>query len=244
MIYVVLGMHKSGTSLVSELLHRSGVRMVDVDAEPGDYDAGAFYERADVRELNCEILGFGDPAYLHPKPAALRLRDDLRVRMRAILQRCEAAGGDWGFKDPRTCLTYPLWREELGAHRIVAVTRSLGEVLSHYRKREPKWLLTWRTVRTWCDYNEGMLRALQAQESEALLLSYEALMTSQEELERLERFVGRKIADVRSPSHYRSQGGFRLSTAAVVALRALAGQSRPAAITRGLDALREEQRRP
>ncbi len=44
MIYVIFGMHKSGTTLVAEMLHKSGINMGDFD-ESVSYDIGNQYER-------------------------------------------------------------------------------------------------------------------------------------------------------------------------------------------------------
>lgn len=45
MIFVVLGMHKSGTTLVSQILHHSGIPMGDGFDENVTYDGGNKYER-------------------------------------------------------------------------------------------------------------------------------------------------------------------------------------------------------
>ena len=47
-VFVVLGMHKSGTTLVSDILHRSGVPMVEVRSSEG-YDQGNKMERDATR---------------------------------------------------------------------------------------------------------------------------------------------------------------------------------------------------
>ncbi len=241
MIYVVLGMHKSGTTLVSEILHRSGVRMGEGRDVDGEYDDGVFFERSDVRELNQAILGFGDPAHTHPAPRRLAAAEPVRLRMREIIRKAEAPGGDWGFKDPRTCLTYPLWREELPAHRLIGVVRSLPEVASHYRRKDPGPFLTWRVVRTWCDYNEGILRALEQARGDGVLLAYEELMRSGAELARLSAFVGRPLRDTRNSERYRSRasGGARLALTRL--LRRGGGRSDPARIARALASARAHQ---
>ena len=241
MIYVVLGMHKSGTTLVSQILHRSGIRMGEGDEVDGDYDQGTFHERHDVYDLNTDILGFTFPAQNFPAPRRLALTDARRARMREIIAKHDAEGGDWGFKEPRCCLTYALWREELPTHRLIVVTRDLPEVWTHFKNHESPWLLTWRCVRTWCDYNERILEALRHTSLPYVIIGYRELMTSREEFDRLQAFVERPLVDARRSGHYRSQAGGHARIAATSALRAALGRSRPGQIAAGLEELRARQ---
>ena len=67
---VVLGMHKSGTSLVAQALHRSGIHMGDFQ-EHLDYDAGNKFEHHDFQAINRELLA---PYLLPPLGHVLRRR--------------------------------------------------------------------------------------------------------------------------------------------------------------------------
>ena len=55
MVVVVLGMHKSGTSLISEILHYSGIDMIEQDSTLG-YDEGFHHERRATSEINKDLL--------------------------------------------------------------------------------------------------------------------------------------------------------------------------------------------
>jgi hypothetical protein len=241
MIYVVLGMHKSGTTLVSQILHRSGIRMGQGDEVDGDYDEGTFHERHDVYDLNTDILGFTFPAQNFPAPRRIALSAPQRARMREIIGKHDAEGGDWGFKEPRCCLTYPLWREELPEHRLVVVTRDLPEVWSHYRSHEPPWLLAWRCVRTWSDYNERILQTLQQATLPAVVIGYRELMTHALEFERLQAFLERPLVDMRRPGKYRSKSSSGARLAMASAVRAMTGGSHPQSIAAGLAEIRAQQ---
>ncbi len=160
MIYVVLGVHKSGTTLVSRTLHASGINMVDHADESTDYDEGGHYERASVVDLNHQLLS----GCMIPPLGAIVRRDGVneqghyddvaiawklprrptrkqRKEMRRIIQDCGRRYADWGFKDPRTCLTYPVWQSELPAHALVIVYRGFIEVLKHAH------IVGWKQVR-------------------------------------------------------------------------------------------------
>ena len=173
-IYVVLGMHKSGTTLVARVLHESGISMGEFDSRLG-YGEGNRYERHDAQLANRDLLrGYQIPsldhlvrrrrldpvdaagyainrdsqAYVRHRALARRLeRPDAAERVRPIVERCEERGEDWGFKDPRTCLTFPAWRKVLPEHRIVVVYRGIGQILGRARTNARHPLRTLR-VRT------------------------------------------------------------------------------------------------
>lgn len=213
MVTLVLGMHKSGTSLLAELLHRSGIAMGDLAAEgsAADYDAGHKFEDAQVQAVNKGLLGFGESYRLPPGP--LRPNAEQRAAMQALVAAREARGEDWGFKDPRTVLTYTAWQDVLPPHRILAVYRHPGEVWGHYRKHGPRGR-PWRRLRwllailgAWSAYNRRLLDIVAgAPAGSALLVSYARLMDSADPaFGRVEAFLGRPLVDARRPGRYRNQ---------------------------------------
>lgn len=214
MVYLVLGMHKSGTSLLAEVLHRSGIAMGDLAAAGAgaDYDSGHKFEDAQVQALNKDLLGFGESYRLPAAP--LRPDADQQAAMAALVATRQAAGGDWGFKDPRSVLTYDAWQPLLPPHRLLAVYRHPTEVWGHYRRHGPPQGLPWRRLRwlmailgAWLAYNRRVLAILAAAPpGSAFLIGYEQLMDpGGSALADLEPFVGRPLVDARRPGQYRNQ---------------------------------------
>jgi hypothetical protein len=180
LIYIVLGMHKSGTTLVSQILHHSGINMGENIDPSVSYDRGNKYERLSTRALNLEILGLEDvftPSVDPKVPDPLPLTAQQRMRMRKIIQECNRDYRDWGFKDPRTCLVYPLWASELPEHRLIAVFRPHTEVWPHYRRNGlyryyqniPR---VWRFTRGWYRHQLNVLAYLEKTDMGFLVLSY------------------------------------------------------------------------
>lgn len=199
---IVLGMHKSGTSLVSMMLHRSGISMVDAE-ESGGYDDGNHFERTATNALNKRMLGgaSGSSIRTFERLDESNVPPELIGEAKRVVDELERQHHAWGFKDPRTCLTYPLWKQVLPRHKLICVYRAPAEVHAHYtRKRSIDPTRGIRTLRAWYEYNLGMLDAFQqAQEQERLLLDYGKLMQDDVDIARLARFVGRTISDVRDP---------------------------------------------
>ena len=130
---VVIGFHRSGTSLVASMLEAMGVNMGDRLMEASVHNPHGHFEDLDVYNLNRLILqdAGGDWAR-PPSPGAVagagkRLRDAIGE----IVRRKER-GDLWGWKDPRTCLTASLYHphlaDEITTHRTdYTVDKSLGE---------------------------------------------------------------------------------------------------------------------
>ncbi len=205
---VVLGMHKSGTSLVSMMLHRSGIPMVDAELS-GGYDDGNHFERTATNALNKRILGgaSGSSIRTFERLDLASAAPELLSDAKRLVDDLESQHRSWGFKDPRTCLTYPLWKQVLPRHKLICVYRAPAEVHAHYtRKRSIDPTRGIRTLRAWYEYNIGMLDAFyQAKEEDRLLLDYARLMQDDAEIGRIARFVGTTINDVRDPGLRRAR---------------------------------------
>lgn len=228
MIVCVLGMHKSGTTLVAEMLHHSGIHMADVDPELG-YDESNKYERHEAQDINRDLLrGATIPTW-----RSLRSRNAGRNRagyqsntdsvsivrraklvaavrdadlgpMRELATELTSTHRDWGFKDPRTCLTYDAWRRALPDHRLIGVHRSFDEVLTRYKAAWSSPVRTARIVRSWIVHNEMLIEHLRRRD-DFVLVRYATLMSGPDELERLRDYLGHRLVDRRKPDLYRAR---------------------------------------
>ncbi len=200
MVYIILGMHKSGTTLVSQILHHSGINMVDDVDVSIPYNRGNKYERKTTNRLNEDILGCQGLESLDiALPESLQITDEQRERMREIIQDCsEQYGNAWGFKDPRTTLVYPLWVEELPKNKLIVIYRDLEEIWQHYRSKQriqDRFLrpdLACKLMQRWCEHNANIISILQNITVDYLILEYQKLMESPEEFKRLQNFTGVK----------------------------------------------------
>jgi hypothetical protein len=207
MIFVVLGMHKSGTTLAASLLHESGVPMGEHDPTVS-YDEGNRYEMAEVRKLNVDLLRGPDAAWSLDVTRVVELETlepGLEARMGAFVERTSRRWRDWGFKDPRTCLTYGAWTRVLPDHRVIATFRHPQELWRHYQPaaRLSAVAVCWKALTAWHVHNRQVLQAVRSRPDRSLVVEYGDLMSGDCPLEALSRFVGRAIADVRRPALYR-----------------------------------------
>lgn len=231
MIYVVLGMHKSGTTLISQMLHYSGINMGVFD-EGLDYTDNNQFERHSTQEINRELLHgtllppmdymlrrnrqpeYNSAGYRRNKDSiaivrlgALRKKlnnADLQPLLTEI-QKLHAAHNDWGYKDPRTCLTYPAWKRVLPDHRIVVVYRHYSQLVNRYRIKKYDLTRLYRVLYSWTLHNRAILSHIEGSAAPAIFISYEDMMHDDGEFERLQHFINHPLMDAREPTLYRNR---------------------------------------
>ncbi|MEO1079813.1 MAG: glycosyltransferase [Pseudomonadota bacterium] len=179
---VVLGMHRSGTSLVARACHDAGITAgpaVDLLAAQTDNPLG-FYEHRDLVRLNDAALEQAGGSWYQP-PA----RDTLtasalpEVEPGKLLERLTESGdGQFLLKDPRLCLTWPLWSTLLEFRTLLFVYRAPLAVARSLARRHGFPLQ--HGILLWELYNRRALAAISSEP--ALAISYDAITASPEAL--------------------------------------------------------------
>ena len=141
----VLGMHRSGTSAFTGILHRLGVTLGERLLVASPENPKGYWEHFDVVRLQDILLAALGTSWreIGPLPTGWENSDparQIRDELRKILLRDFAATKLWGVKDPRLCRLMPLWApliEELGfVPRFVLMQRDAGEVAASLLKRD------------------------------------------------------------------------------------------------------------
>lgn len=141
MIVLVVGMHRSGTSALAGMLHSNGIIMGKEKSwhpPPMRENPKGFYENREFRVLNDQILrdhGYRvkafDPAV--PSMDMQRVRAETHDQMQLLVRDYNRTYEHWGFKDPRTCLTLPVW---LNVMASIGITKDELRVLIPHRPTE------------------------------------------------------------------------------------------------------------
>ncbi|HRW36828.1 MAG: glycosyltransferase [Acidimicrobiales bacterium] len=138
---LVLGMHRSGTSMVTRLLNLAGAHFgpEGIATEANDENPKGFWERRDVRAI-CDALLMGagadwwraagfDAASIPPE-----VLDEELPKLRRLILELDAHR-PWVVKEPRLCLLLPVLRPLLEAPVAVHVTRDPLEVARSLARR-------------------------------------------------------------------------------------------------------------
>lgn len=134
MVYVVLGMHKCGTTLTSQLLHVNGVKMIDYTPLPGEleYKHGGQYEAFSARMINEVLLNVRNVPSSKIRKRPLLEADRMKTCAQAYID-ANKSYEYWGFKDPRTTLTYSeFWLDCLREipHTVIVTYRAFEPFIS------------------------------------------------------------------------------------------------------------------
>lgn len=229
-LILVVGMHRSGTSLLGSLLPALGVPMPGELIAADTHNPEGYYERADITALQEQLLidlGRWWPSAAGAAPLPVGWLDHPATRAAASeLKRLLAAElqrqpGPWAIKDPRTSLLLPLWRQvaaELQLPlKLVLSVRDPAEVMVSLLQRDAgsAGMTARRAQLLWWHHNRQLL--CDAETLPLLVLDYGAWFTPRrcwQQLEQLSRFcLGHPAppaqrsaaAGLISPGHRRSR---------------------------------------
>ena len=142
---IVLGMHRSGTSAMSGLLHILGVDLGPKLMQPAPDNPKGFWEHDEIVAIHDRLLAALNLSWndLDPFPAKwwnAKSVTPFRKELVEILQRDFGESELWGLKDPRMCRLMPLWLDIFSEIKcqpyFVHVVRNPMEVAESLRKRD------------------------------------------------------------------------------------------------------------
>jgi glycosyltransferase involved in cell wall biosynthesis len=179
---LVLGMHRSGTSAVARVVNLLGADLSGHLIAPASDNPDGFWEHADAVKIDEDLLkGLGRTWYdMRGMPRGwteTRVAKEALERIKILIQRDFAHSMLCAIKDPRMCLTAPLWIEALNALGFevscLFVVRDPREVVDslHARNdwaREPLFLM-------WVQYL--MMAEAATRDCRRVLVTYDEVLS-------------------------------------------------------------------
>ena len=194
-IICVLGMHRSGTSVLMRVLNLLGVELGAnefLTTEPVAFNPKGYWEHCDITAINDAILrrhggSWDEPPLLPPDWETSPAIDDLRQRARQLIREHFTEVRRWGWKDPRSCLTLPFWQQLFPDMRYVICLRNPIEVAHSLEHRDG--LSAKQSSDLWFTYVSSALN--HSEGKQRLVIFYEDLMEDcLREMQRLADFLG------------------------------------------------------
>lgn len=199
-VLVITGMHRSGTSLITQWLKRCGLFVGDRLLPAGIGNTEGHFEDSDFLELHesfllsrrCPISGFVD------RPIG-QLTASEKHSARELINLKSSHHNQWGWKEPRTCLFLDVYRDLIPSAFYIIVLRDFNNAVHsmlerHYKshlqrfetKKGPsrlKWILFKKKsakqlfkanaeqfLRVWIYYHEQILKHLSEVNPQAYLI--------------------------------------------------------------------------
>jgi len=133
---IIAGFHRSGTSLVSQLLHRAGV-FLGYDLMGASFsNPHGHYEDMEVYDLHERILTSNGHTWLVTAPFLPVITSSNWRRMEQLIQRRNAEHDLWAFKDPRVCLFMMIWKYLLPNAKALLVYRHFSDTTYSLGRRQ------------------------------------------------------------------------------------------------------------
>jgi len=160
-VFIVTGMHRSGTSLTASLFQKVGVDIGKKLVGPAVGNVKGHFENVDFVEFHKSVLrshGIDELGCTLDKtiPVAGKF---VEIAKKLIADNQET-NKHWGWKDPRTALFWDFWLNLLPQANFICVYRSPWEVVdSLYRRGTDVSLLhnPEMAVKMWIHYNQQVL---------------------------------------------------------------------------------------
>ncbi|MGE3921122.1 MAG: sulfotransferase family protein [Gammaproteobacteria bacterium] len=155
-LYVVLGMHRSGTSALSRALKVFNIDHGDNLVEAGFDNVHGFWETWDIVHINDKVLAtsqlyWDSPGYFSQASLSSEEIQPLLMEAAELIKTKLQRFHQWCFKDPRTIRVLPFWLkifEMLSVEpKFLLVKRNPLDVAESLKKRDQmpieKGLLLW-----------------------------------------------------------------------------------------------------
>jgi hypothetical protein len=188
---IVAGFHRSGTSLVCQVLHRAGLFLgYDLMGAAFSNPHGHF-EDIEIYNLHEQILADNGQTWMVSEPFLPVITRSHWRRMEQIIQKRNAEHNLWGFKDPRLCLFMMIWKHMLPNAKALLIYRHFSDTTYSLGRRQSTELLSdptgsqgryrrfWEEpdlgLRMWLTHNEALLTFARTYPEDTLAVSLDML---------------------------------------------------------------------
>ncbi|MFW5886122.1 MAG: sulfotransferase [Bacteroidota bacterium] len=228
-VILVLGMHRTGTSLVAQMVHRWGAYMGDDLMPANEYNQEGYWEYNPLVNLNDKMLAFtGNTWYAPPLNFKLNLLlNTFGQEARKLVDEMDANQTVWCWKDPRMAVLLPFWKEIFTGRNIafIVTSRNPLSVAKSLSKRDD--IPSNVSLAMWEFYTRCIMNRLE-KEDNTLFVEYEKMLLHPEKTSRnlhsfltqfsgqqKELYVPEKMSEVIKPGlhHSKASGDLYLDNA-------------------------------
>lgn len=187
---IVAGFHRSGTSLVGQLLQTAGLFLGYELVGPNRSNPHGHFEDAEILDLHKRLLGDAGASWQVDEPLRPPIDAAREAELVGLIERRDRDHALWGFKDPRVCLFLDEWKTRLPEAKVLIVYRHCSETSESLARRHSDAIfrkgggdeLDRRlfeepdlALRMWLVYNEALIAFAREHPQDVLAVSLDAL---------------------------------------------------------------------
>jgi len=191
---VVLGMHRSGTSALTGMLQMLGIELGNEILAPSDENIKGFFENIDILNLNEKILSENNSSW---DDTNYNLIIDSEKKEKYVSEAKKIIEDNFSYnkifviKDPRLCITFPIWEQALAELnimiKIILPYRNPFETAKSLKKRDG--FSTEKSLLLWTKY--FYLSELYTRKYKRIFIGFDELVQDTlAQIETIKKFVG------------------------------------------------------
>lgn len=138
---IICGMHRSGTSLITQWLYRSGLFLGERLFPAGPANPDGHFEDMDFLELHEKFLSkrkFPTSGFISDK---IVLSTEEKKEIETLIDKKKSEHSEWGWKEPRTCLFLDAYRDILQEAYFFIIVRDYNSTVNSMLSRDHKFLI-------------------------------------------------------------------------------------------------------
>ncbi len=189
-VLTVAGFHRSGTSLLTQLLHRAGLFVGDDLISEDTTNPYGHFEDWEFVRLHKALLADNGFTWQVDRPLLPYIAPDRWAHMAHLVERRGLSHTLWGFKDPRSCFFLPAWKHLIPDLKTIVIYRHWADSAYSLERRHASHLLErkgpvalhrrfWErpdhALLMWVEQNRALVRYARAYPDDTLVVAVSAL---------------------------------------------------------------------
>jgi hypothetical protein len=189
-VLLIAGFHRSGTSLVAQLLNQAGLFVGETLLQPLRSNPYGHFEDSEVVFIHEQILEDNGLDWQVTRRPVLTVTPIRWRHIQSLVTRRRRAQKLWGFKDPRLCLFLPIWKHVIPEARVLLVFRHYTDCAHSLERRHAEQLVEGfgsetihrpffqqpdLALRMWLAQNESLLSFADRYPDDVYAISFETV---------------------------------------------------------------------
>ena len=180
-VFIITGMHRSGTSLTASIMQSAGVNIGRRLMEATEFNAKGYFENPDFFEFHLDAfraLGVNIDGWTLEEN--LQINPPLIDRAKYIVEQ-NRLSSVWGWQEPRTTLFLDFWAKLLPEARFLLIYRSPWEVADSLYRRGDEMFQSQPelAIKYWQHYNQKILNFYNREQHRCLLTNLKTIVQYQ-----------------------------------------------------------------
>lgn len=190
---IIVGMHRSNTSLVGKAFKSAGLDIGDNLMKPTISNKEGYFEDVDIVEFEDKIFKSNNTWWYLFKPEEVKkltYSKSIYSEAEKILSSKFGAKKNVGWKSPRSTIMLPFWKSVCPNARMVMVFRHPALVARSMVKRGDMWKFTkihphkiMKAINLWYTYNYMMFEFFKKNKNECMILEMPQLLDASDRID-------------------------------------------------------------